>query len=187
VTYHVGLDLGQASDYTAIAVVKKVVGRSPDDGKRSVSFHLEHLERVREVPYPEIADKVAALMRDERLFAKEYDREELVMHKVAPRLVVDAQGVGRPVVDLLKQRGLRPKAVAVHGGDATTTGTDGFLRLPKRDLIMALQVALQTGQVKDSCRAPLLCRLPRGGQDLPHQADRHGTRAVRRLEGGRAR
>ena len=122
-SYHVGLDLGQAADYTAIAVVEW----TPD------ALKVRHLQRFQlGTAYPAIVDDVAALMS--RL--PEY-----------PELAVDATGVGRPVVDLLRVRGLRLEAVTITGGDtATHDGMDW--RVPKRDLVGGVAVALQTGRLK---------------------------------------
>ena len=52
------------------------------------------------------------------------------------RLVMDATGVGAPVVDLLRQAELRPVAVIITGGDKVTSGK-GSLYVPKRDLVDA--------------------------------------------------
>jgi hypothetical protein len=45
-------------------------------------------------------------------------------------LAVDATGVGKPVVDLLRERGLAPMAVTITGGD-TVTGDARARRVPK--------------------------------------------------------
>ena len=71
--FHVGLDLGQAADYTALAVVHSVHTRTPN-GQTVKGLHLRHLVRYPlRTPYPEIAEKVAALVRDEKLSPTEYD------------------------------------------------------------------------------------------------------------------
>jgi hypothetical protein len=58
----VGLDLGQAADYTALAVVHSVQTRIPD-GQTVNGLHLRHLECYPlRTPYPEIVEKVAALV-----------------------------------------------------------------------------------------------------------------------------
>ena len=63
------------------------------------------------------------------------------------RLVMDATGVGAPVVDLLRQAELRPVAVSITGGDKVTSGK-GSLYVPKRDLVDAPQVMFQSGRLK---------------------------------------
>jgi hypothetical protein len=62
-------------------------------------------------------------------------------------LVIDATGVGPAVTDIFTKRGRAFKAVKIHGGDAESR--DGSIyRVPKRDLVSALQAALQTGTLK---------------------------------------
>src|SRR5215203_5872638 len=123
--YHVGLDLGQASDYTAIAVVQE----AGDD-----LLHVRHLERFRHTLYPDVADRVEALLDSPQLKGK-------------ADLVIDTTGVGPAVSDIFSQRGRSFRAVKIHGGDAETR-EEGIYRVPKRNLVSALQVALQTGTLK---------------------------------------
>jgi hypothetical protein len=124
-TFHVGLDLGQASDYTAIAVVQE----AGDD-----LLHVRHLERFRHTLYPDVADRVEALLEGPQLKGK-------------AELVIDTTGVGPAVSDIFSKRGRSFKAVKIHGGDAETC-EEGTYRVPKRNLVSALQVALQTGTLK---------------------------------------
>src|SRR3954453_10498121 len=80
-TYIIGLDLGQTHDYTALAVLACTPG---DD-----ALTLPHLQRfLLHTPYPEIVASVARLASTPQL-------------REAP-LVVDQTGVGRPIVDLLR-------------------------------------------------------------------------------------
>ncbi len=135
----VGVDLGQAADYTALAVVQ---------GGEEGELRLRHLERYRlRTPYPEQADAVAALVRDERLVVKHRNPWDPVPHLEPPELVVDATGVGRAVTDLLKERGLRFKAVTITGGDTVNPVRGGY-RVPKRDLVAALEVPFHAGALK---------------------------------------
>ena len=80
INFFLGLDLGQVSDYTALAIVEKL-GRHGDE-----AFHLRHLERLAlGTSYPDVARHVKALLATEELAQK-------------TQCVVDATGVGRPVV-----------------------------------------------------------------------------------------
>ena len=65
-------------------------------------------------------------------------------------LAVDGTGVGRPVVDLLRRAGLGCPMlpVMITGGDAEGH-SDGYYKVPKRDLIVGLQVLLQAGGAAD--------------------------------------
>jgi hypothetical protein len=63
-------------------------------------------------------------------------------------LVIDQTGVGRPVVDLLREAGLDPVAVTIHGGDQAIRVAHNEYRVPKRDLVGAVQSVMQTRRLK---------------------------------------
>jgi len=128
VKFFVGLDLGQVSDYTALTILERL----PD--KKGSIYHIRRLERTRGASYPDIVQKVLAIMRSPSMAGN-------------ASLIVDQTGVGAPVVDLLKKAGLKPIAVSIHGGDNTSHDGDSW-RTPKRDLVGVLQVLLQTGRLK---------------------------------------
>jgi hypothetical protein len=69
-------------------------------------------------------------------------------------LVIDQTGVGRPVVDLLRERGVRPVAITIHGGDQVIAVDEDSYRVPKRDLVGAVQAALQNRRLRASDRLP---------------------------------
>ena len=145
--FYVGLDLGQAQDYTALAVVQSGVQENPEGGTEKF-LHLRHLERYElGMPYPKIADKVAALMRDERLSPNEYDPSRLRLFRREPELIVDDTGVGRAVADLLKAKGLKFRAVTITGADEVNAVGSRRYRVPKRDLVGALEVPFHTGKL----------------------------------------
>jgi hypothetical protein len=124
----IGVDLGQVHDPTAIAIVQRTGDR----------LDVRHLERRIGEAYPLVVTAIVALA----------SRPELA----APCLVaVDATGVGRPVVDLLRPEldadGIPLCAVTITAGD-TPSGTPLDRRVPKRDLIGAVQVPLQLGRLR---------------------------------------
>jgi hypothetical protein len=149
----IGLDLGQATDYTTLAVVEKLEvngasSRDPGDrpGDRG-ALHLRHLERYPlRTPYPEIADRVAALIRSDVLTVRTTN-DLLQEVRVPPELVIDQTGVGAPVADLLRERDLTFRSVVITGGDKVSREGRVY-RVPKRDLVSALEVSLQTGVLK---------------------------------------
>jgi hypothetical protein len=145
--FYVGLDLGQSADYTALAVVHSVHTRKPD-GHTAKALHLRHLERYPlRTPYPEIAQNVAALIRDEQLAPTEYDPSRARYSSQPPALVVDNTGVGVAVTDLLKGKGLRFTPVTITAGDAAHKSGRNW-RVPKRDIVAALEVPFHTGALK---------------------------------------
>jgi hypothetical protein len=126
-SYVLGLDLGQTSDFTALAVLERhaaeMTGQKPD-------YALRHLRRFPlGTAYTEIVPAVAAVRRSEPL-------------RQAP-LVVDQTGVGRAVVDMLRQSACGVIPVTITGGHATTVTDDGSYHVPKKELITALQVVMQ--------------------------------------------
>lgn len=135
VKFCIGLDLGQASDYTALNITEVI---SDPGGNK---YHVRWLDRIRGEPYTAVAAKAKAIMASPALAGK-------------TALVVDQTGVGRPVVDLLRESGLKPIAVSIHGGD--TVSQDGLTwRVPKRDLVGVMQVLLQSSRFKVSTQLKL--------------------------------
>jgi hypothetical protein len=143
------LGLGQKGDYTAIAVVEEWeqevggVDRVTFERRKTRRLDVRYLERIPlGTSYPDIVERVCELVRSLEL------RWKCV-------LLVDAMGVGAPVVDLLRRAGLECKMVPVTitGGEHPARGADGW-RVPKRDLVTAVQVALELG----SCGCRQRCR-----------------------------
>ena len=61
--------------------------------------------------------------------------------------MIDATGVGPAVTDIFSKRGRSFTAVKIHGGDAEIHDKGNY-RVRKRNLVSALQAALQTGTLK---------------------------------------
>lgn len=117
----IGLDLGQANDWTAVAVVERLPN----------GYAVPFLSRTRGRPYPEIVARVADL---------------LAMPPLAGQatLVLDATGVGRPVLDLFRASGLDPRAITITGAQKPS-GSLWNAKVPRRDLINVILLALQAG------------------------------------------
>lgn len=127
----VGLDLGQVSDYTALAVIEAV----GDLGGNSTSYHCRYLRRFPlGTPYPDVVREVQELMSRPPL----RDRATLV---------VDGTGVGRPIVDSFRAANLEFVAITITGGNAVTQVGDE-LHVPKRDVAGALQFLFQNDKLK---------------------------------------
>jgi hypothetical protein len=62
-------------------------------------------------------------------------------------LLLDATGVGRPVVDLIRAEGLQPIAITITGFGDSVAGDYG-VRVPKRELVARVQVILQGGRLQ---------------------------------------
>ena len=140
--WFVGLDLGQSRDYTAIAAVERAELTGEFDPamfawRKKVALQLRYLERAPlGTPYPDIVERVRRTTR-----APELDGR--------CQVAVDATGVGRPVVDLLRRAELGATILpAIFTGGAAESLNKGYYGVPKRDLITGLQVLLQRGAFK---------------------------------------
>lgn len=149
--YFVGLDLGQAQDYTALCVIEKH-GMKVEES----SYHVRHLQRWQlGTSYPTIVASVADMLK----------RPPLAEGNVP--LAIDATGVGRPVVDLFSREKLkaRLRPIMITGGDSVTR--DGiFTRVPKRELVSTVQVGLQTSRLKIATALPEAATLTRELQNF---------------------
>jgi hypothetical protein len=75
-------------------------------------------------------------------------------------LIVDYTGVDLPVVDALRQRGLKLQVVALHGGDSVSHVGANW-RVPKRDLVGVVQVLLQQRRLQFAAQLALTATLTR--------------------------
>ncbi len=118
----IGTDLGQAQDPTALAVAEV---RTPE-------IHVRHLERLPlGTPYPKVVERIG----------------NLVDKLPGAALVVDATGVGRAVLDQMREAGLAPVPVTITGGRHTSY--DGLMwRVSKQALLRPLVAITEEGRLK---------------------------------------
>ncbi len=141
VRHFVGLDFGQPSEFTALAVLERPVIFGEDvPSHRRPTYALRHLRRFPlGTPYPAITHEVVSLLGSPRISD--------------PTLVVDQTGVGHAVVEMLADA-LRGRVsclffpVTLTAGHAVTGGDAGILHVPKKELIGTLQVLLQTRRLQ---------------------------------------
>ena len=163
-----GVDLGQSADYTALCILEEAYWLTEDqawqlaldshgwvfasrmvpgqvDSAWSLNLHeygrrppnaplaLRHLERVElGTSYPAIVERIGELLATPPI------------RLAATPLVVDATGVGAPVVDMLKQAGLGPTAVTITAGFTPRYDPEqGSFSVPKRDLVTTVAVLLE--------------------------------------------
>ena len=132
--YYIGLDLGQQQDYSALVVLETADPAPPR------TYAGRHLQRwPLGTSYPTVAQEVAAMA------------ESLALAQPGPVvLAVDAGGVGRPVVDMLRREPMphvRLLPIVITGGRAITV-TDGCWHVPKRTLVESVAAVLATGRLK---------------------------------------
>lgn len=158
---YLGLDLGQAADYSALAVLEAPIYCPPVGGwvsgsqltpelrlqyEQGMWYHwkqqapgnsplwLRQLHRYDlRTPYPTVVDDVIR-----RLGGKDAQRSDAV-------LVVDGTGVGAAVVDMFRYADLPCEmfAVIITGGVKVERN-----HVPKRDLIGAVQALLHTNRLQ---------------------------------------
>jgi hypothetical protein len=140
VDYFTGLDLGQAQDYTALAVLERtVVTDSTVQGRQVWHYAVRHLERFPlGTAYTAVCTRVASLFAGPPL--------------ADSTLVVDQTGVGRPVIDLLRRSKLRARLrpVTITAGHKASPADGGGWLVPKKELVSTLQVLLQARRLKVS-------------------------------------
>ena len=151
-SFHIGVDLGQKRDFTAIAILER---RDPGLAHfldpwhvDETAYELRHLERLPlGTPYPRVVEHIAALTRLPEL------------HRCC-ELVVDGTGVGAPVVDLLREANLSCPitGVSITSGEQAQYGHRSST-VPKRDLIAALEVMLDEEELKIAAALPERRRL----------------------------
>ena len=130
-SFFIGFDLGQKHDHTAIAVLERVAvptGEFDHTYGAPVirpDLHVRHAERLPlNTSYPAVAERLASLCRSMQLRG----------HPVT--VVVDATGVGTPVLDALRRERLPatilPVSITSGGMPSYANGVD---RIPKADLL----------------------------------------------------
>jgi hypothetical protein len=134
----IGVDLAQVSDFTAISILEQ---HGPAG---SATYQVRYLERIeRGTPYPLIVRHIATVA----------SRPAVVDRAT---LVVDQTGVGRAIVDLIRAERLKPPLIPVtitSGNEAHRDGLGGW-NTPKRDLVSAVQVLLQTQRLRVAAALP---------------------------------
>ena len=133
----IGLDIGQRRDYSAIAILDVA---EESDGRRDPATYefirrkvirLRHIERVRiGTPFAGVVDRISQIVADPRLQGS--------------TLVVDATGVGAPVVELIRAAHLPCRLIAAQiTGGSDESSDAAYYRVPKRDLVVGLQILME--------------------------------------------
>ena len=135
-----GLDLGQAHDYTAF-----VVGQVLRPVTGAPHVHVSHMERLRGIRYPEIVRHVKGRLET---LTTPFPRPTV-------QLAIDRTGVGRAVGDAFVEADMPCELalITIHGGDSVVRDDAGY-RVPKRDLVGAVQIMLQESRLKVAAVLP---------------------------------
>jgi hypothetical protein len=137
-TYFCGLDLAQTSDYSALIILERR-GFTP----QNYTFDCRHLHRWQlKTAYPQIVADTVRWMNSEAVNKGVKSR---------PTLAIDKTGIGAPIYDLFKAEKMHARLVPIliTGGDSVTRDGDTF-RVPKRDLVAGVAIALENDKLRYS-------------------------------------
>lgn len=136
-----GLDLGQAQDPSALTVTQKRTPIWLNSATGEVEEEWEPTYGVVGIrrfnlgtPYPEVVRRVAAVQK-----AAQTGED--------PPLVMDATGIGAPVVDQFHEEGLDPVEILFTGGNEVKRKSGGYA-VPKKDLATTVQAILQAKRLQ---------------------------------------
>ena len=132
----IGIDLGQARDATALAVVHSYRAEPVETARGRTRRPLHHdliaLERLPAgTAYPQQIELITA-------FADRFAEDQ------KPTLYVDATGVGRPVLDLLRQGCPHPIRGVTIGSGVIPAQSGLDWNVGKAELVGVLEVALSS-------------------------------------------
>jgi hypothetical protein len=182
--YYLGLDLGQARDYSALAILEEqlYVG----DAWANEVLHQQDYDKglsagwVSPAAITPYQAGLALRLSGENgrpaevpLAVRHLERFELgtkyttVVDSVAPRvrseplrrmpavLLVDKTGVGAAVLDSFTHARIGAVAITLHGGSSVARDSQrAGFRVPKRDLVTVTQVLLQNGRLRVAAELP---------------------------------
>jgi hypothetical protein len=157
--YFVGLDLGQANDYTALSIVRQT-------WNNRYEYSLRYLTRTRGEPYPEIVRKVSKIMGSEKIFGTE-----------PPVLIIDKTGVGAPIADMFRVGAIRPTEITITGGIKYSAVPRGF-HVPRTDLMFSLLAVAQQGRFKADRGLELADELEEELRNLKVKISKEGKEGV---------
>jgi len=141
----ISCDLAKTFDYSAISVLEKM----------DSSYHLRSLQRMHKgTPYTVTAAHLRGMVSETAL---QCDGRP-------PVLVIDGTGVGAAVEDILRAWRLPLISVKIHGG-ISVIKKPGEIRVPKKDLILSLLSAFNSGHLQIARGIP-------EGQDFVHELQR---------------
>ena len=151
--YFVGADIGQSPDPSAVVAIKRVEElRAKQSPPGTIAWDRE--------PQLIVSKYQGQLLKEYPLGTKYdvvvQDCVKLMHHPQLARqsvLIVDATGVGRPVIEMMNMNRLAPIGVTITGGTSINQHPLGYT-VPKRDLVTALQVLFQTSRIELSGKIP---------------------------------
>jgi len=141
----VGCDIGQSVDCSGIVVVSSYVPEPTHVDDRPEMRH--RVRWVEKIPlgtgYPAVVERIVTVA-------------EAAAYHGPPVIVLDATGVGRPILDMLRQRTSISIRAVTYTGAAKESQTDAYsYRVPKRDLMATLELVLERDLIETVPDLPL--------------------------------
>jgi hypothetical protein len=168
----IGVDLGKLRDYAALTHIERWSDYSHRDPVRFTGiYHWANTVRMCErlqlgTSYPRVVARIAAIVN------------QLSPHGPVT-LVVDATGVGQPVVDYIRKENLRCEfqPITITAGEKATRTA-----VPKRELLVNLQLLFARKELQIPAQLPtrkaLIDELASMDQTLKAQGSRHDDMAL---------
>lgn len=147
-SYICSWDLAQGgADFNAFSVLERT--HHPHEAAR---YAVVWLERFRDWRTARIPERTVEAMARIRMRHRRRVFEATRLDDPSPPpvdLVVDQTGVGPFALDPMRERGLEPVGITIHGGDAVTRSSETqAYRVPKRDLASAVYNLLEAGRLR---------------------------------------
>lgn len=146
----VGIDVGQVNDSTALAVVERL-RPVPDLASLHHAWHERAKEEARQMPVRLNVRHVERLP-----LGILYPRQvEMIMERLqrpalrGASVYLDATGVGRPVLQMLRKAGARNlQGITITAAQSEARQTPDGWNVGKAELVNGVQIALQVGQLR---------------------------------------
>jgi hypothetical protein len=141
--YYAGLDLGQSKDYSAFCTLERV-----GTNIENFTYQCRFLHR-----WP-LKTRYTDIVEDVLKWTNSPTVTKNVQHRTI--LAVDQTGVGAGVVDLFRRSEMRSKLVSIMITAGSQVTRDYYsIKIPKRELVGAVAVALQNRTLRISPELPL--------------------------------
>jgi hypothetical protein len=151
---YLGLDIGKRQDHTAIAVLELRWAYGPKDNLS---------QKIREIPTLVLRYSTRLALDTETTKIPQLVRETL--QRFAPRhgepsrvdtLLIDATGIGHTVVELIRKNQTKAhiQPVTLTNGHVDRRLKDGYLSLPRPDMLNSLKMVFELGNIKMEPSAP---------------------------------
>lgn len=141
----IGVDLGQMQDYAAYLILRENAQYVQDRHSIVKRYDVVGLERAR-TSYETFVEGLWYVFENPQI-------------KLYGQLIMDLTGVGRAVIEMMRKKKLHPIGVNITGGYEITKTVDGNFNVPKKELITAVTVLLQSYNLHIAPSLPLAAEL----------------------------